>query len=42
VKNEGYGAGHIRYPWQEEKEGRKVDQEYMPKNLKGKKYYKVE
>jgi len=40
VKNEGYGAGHIRYPWQEEKEGRKVDQEYMPKNLKGKKYYK--
>ena len=42
VKNEGYGAGHIRYPWQEEKGGRKVDQEYMPKNLKGKKYYRIE
>jgi putative ATPase len=40
VKNEGYGAGHIRYPWQEEKEGRKIDQEYMPKNLKGKRYYR--
>lgn len=42
VKKEGYGAGHIRYPWQEEKQGRKVEQEYMPKNLKGKKYYRVE
>jgi len=42
MKNEGYGAGHIRYPWQEEKEGRKVDQEYMPKNLKGKKYYRAD
>ncbi len=39
VKNEGYGAGHIRYPWQEEQKGKKVDQEYLPKNLKGKKYY---
>ncbi len=42
VKAEGYGKGHIRYPWQQEKEGKQVDQEYMPKNLKGKKYYRVE
>jgi len=30
----------IRLPWQEEKEGRVVEQEYLPKNLKGKKYYR--
>ncbi len=42
VKQEGYGAGHIRYPWQEERKGKSVDQEYMPKNMKGKKYYRKE
>jgi putative ATPase len=36
----GYGEGHVRYAWKEEKEGKKVDQEYLPKELKGKKYYK--
>ncbi|MFO0703676.1 MAG: replication-associated recombination protein A [Patescibacteria group bacterium] len=41
VKGEGYGEGHIRYPWKEEKEGREVTQEYMPENLKGKKYYNL-
>jgi len=41
TKKEGYGAGHVRYPWQEEKEGRVVEQEYLPKNLKGKKYYRA-
>lgn len=43
MKNFGYGKGHIRYPWKVEKEtGRKVVQEYLPKNLKGRKYYKVD
>ncbi len=37
----GYGKGHVRYPWLVEKEsGKKVEQEYMPRNLKGKKYYR--
>lgn len=36
----GYGQGHIRYPWIiEKKTGKKVIQEYMPKNLKNRKYY---
>lgn len=38
MKNLGYGKGHVRYPWKEES-GKQVNQEYMPKNLKGKKYY---
>jgi putative ATPase len=42
VKGEGYGQGHVRYPWKEEKQGREVDQEYMPSNLRGKKYYKFD
>ncbi len=37
MKQLGYGKGHVRYPWKVE---RVVDQEYLPKNLKGKKYYK--
>lgn len=40
VEKEGYGEGHVRYPWQEEKKGNKIEQEYMPANLKGKKYYR--
>lgn len=41
MKSFGYGKGHVRYPWMVEKEtGSKVEQEYMPKNLKGKVYYK--
>ncbi|RJQ26496.1 replication-associated recombination protein A [Candidatus Parcubacteria bacterium] len=41
VKNLGYGKSHIRYPWLTEKQiGEKIEQEYLPKNLKGKKYYK--
>jgi putative ATPase len=41
MKSLGYGQGHIRYPWKVEKEtGRKINQEYLPKNLKGRKYYK--
>ncbi|MEK7078904.1 MAG: replication-associated recombination protein A [Patescibacteria group bacterium] len=47
MKGLGYGQGHVRYPWAQEKEnrekglpaGRQVNQEYMPKNLRGKKYY---
>lgn len=41
MKNLGYGKGHVRYPWMMEKRtGKKVEQEYLPKNLKGKKYYR--
>ena len=41
MKKLNYGRGHTRYPWLTEQEtGSKIDQEYMPKNLKGKKYYK--
>ncbi len=40
MRSLGYGRGHVRYPWLVEKEtGRKIIQEYMPKNLKGRKYY---
>lgn len=40
MKKLGYGKGHDRYPWITEKEtGKKIEQEYLPKNLKGKKYY---
>ena len=40
MKGQGYGKGHVRYPWLAEKEsGIKVEQEYLPKNLVGKRYY---
>lgn len=40
MKKLGYGKGHTRYPWLVEKEsGQKIKQEYMPKNLRGRKYY---
>ena len=40
MKNLGYGQGHVRYPWKIEREtGRKIIQEYLPKNLRGRKYY---
>jgi len=40
MRSLGFGQGHIRYPWKVEREtGRKIVQEYMPKNLKGRKYY---
>lgn len=41
MKHLGYGKGHTRYPWLVEREtSTKVEQEYMPKNLRGKKYYR--
>lgn len=41
MKQFNYGKDHVRYPWLVEKEkGIKIEQEYLPKNLKGKKYYK--
>ena len=46
MKNLGYGKGHIRYTWKEvSKESSNLkkqaqDQEYLPSNLKGRKYYK--
>lgn len=40
MKGLGYGKGHDRYPWMTERQtGEKTSQEYMPKNLRGKKYY---
>ena len=40
MKKLGYGKGHVRYPWLEEKNSSaKIEQEYLPDNLKGKKYY---
>lgn len=43
MKKLDYGKGHIRYPWLEEQNsGEKIKQEYMPKNLIGKKYYRPE
>lgn len=40
MKQAGYGRGHIRYPWLvERKTGKKIVQQYLPKNLQGKKYY---
>lgn len=40
MKSLSYGKGHVRYPWLvEKKTGKKVQQEYLPKNLRGKKYY---
>jgi len=40
MKSLSYGKGHIRYPWLvEKKTGNKILQEYLPKNLRGKKYY---
>ena len=36
----GYGKGHTRYPWKVEREtGRKIKQQYLPDNLKDRKYY---
>lgn len=40
VKKLGHGKGHVRYAWKEEKKGNVVKQDYLPANLKGKKYYK--
>jgi len=35
-----YGKGHVRYAWKSEREGEKVEQDYLPKELKGKKYFR--
>lgn len=41
VKQLGYGKGHVRYPWLEEQQtGNKIKQDYLPKKLIGKKYYR--
>ncbi len=41
MKEFGYGKGHDRYPWQTEKNtGEKTKQEYLPENLKGRRYYR--
>lgn len=40
VEKIGYGKGHVRYPWlEEQKTGKKVRQQYLPDNLKDRKYY---
>lgn len=38
VEKEGYGKNHVRYPWMEGKKGDEFN-EYLPENLKGKKYF---
>ena len=39
----GYGKGHTRYPWKVEREtGKKIKQQYLPDNLKDKKYYVID
>ncbi|HEX9805208.1 MAG TPA: replication-associated recombination protein A [Candidatus Dojkabacteria bacterium] len=41
MKDLGYGQGYIRYPWLEEKKnGKKIDQQYLPDNLKDREYYR--
>ncbi len=41
MKAAGYGKGHIRYPYKEEKRiGKKVNQKYLPKELEDREYYK--
>lgn len=41
MKQLHYGKGHDRYPWLTEKQtGEESAQEYLPKNLKGKKYFR--
>lgn len=40
MKELDYGKGHVRYAWKEEKAGKKVDQEYLPEKLRGRKYYR--
>ena len=43
MRSLGFGQGHVRYPWLVEKQtGKKIEQEYMPKNLKGRKYYIID
>ncbi len=40
MEDAGYAKGHVRYTWLEEKmTGKKIDQEYLPENLKGRNYY---
>ena len=39
MKELEYGKGHIRYSWKEVRDGKKVAQEYLPKELKGKRYF---
>ncbi len=39
MKTLDYGKNHVRYAWKEEKEGKNIDQEYLPEALKGKKYF---
>lgn len=40
MKELDYGKDHVRYAWKKEKEGQKINQEYLPSELKGRKYYK--
>jgi putative ATPase len=40
MKELGYAKGHVRYPWQEERiTGKKIKQQYLPDNIKDRKYY---
>ena len=40
MKQAGYGSNHVRYPWLIQRQtGKKIIQQYLPKNLTSKKYY---
>ena len=39
MKDFGYGKGHIRYPYKEPDKNKQANLEYLPKNLRGRKYY---
>lgn len=39
MKDLGYGENHIRYPYEHPEKTKKTRLEYLPKNLKGRKYY---
>jgi putative ATPase len=39
MKDLGYGKGHIRYPYDNSEVAKKARLEYLPKNLKNRKYY---
>ncbi len=44
MKNAGYGAGHIRYPWKDQQRDSQdqTTQQYLPDDLVGRRYYRPE
>ncbi|MCX7996728.1 MAG: replication-associated recombination protein A [Patescibacteria group bacterium] len=42
MKQEGYGKGHVRYPYLKDTGAEHQEQEYLPANLAGRRYYRPE